>query len=60
MEKILRLISELGGEADLDAIITAALKTGIPPPLATRQLMRLVEKGRVKIVCDASIKYRVV
>ncbi|AFA38662.1 hypothetical protein Pogu_0635 [Pyrobaculum oguniense TE7] len=56
--RIIDVLKTLGGEADLDAIVEAALKRGIPPPIATRQLMRLVEKGVVKVVCDVSIRYR--
>jgi len=53
------LIKELGGEADLETIAEAAWKRGIPPPVATRRLMRLVEKGVVEVVCDVGVRYRV-
>jgi hypothetical protein len=46
------------GEADLETIVEEAQKAGIPPPVATRHLMRLVEKKRVKMMCDVAVRYR--
>ncbi|ACB40376.1 hypothetical protein [Pyrobaculum neutrophilum] len=60
MEAIYEILARLGGEADLDTIVEEALKIGIPPPVATRLLMRLVEKGRARVICAPSIRYRAV
>jgi len=53
------LIKELGGETDLETIAEAAWKRGMPPPVATRRLMRLVEMGVVEVVCYVGVRYRV-
>jgi len=53
------LIRELGGEADLETVAEAAWKRGMPPPVATRRLMRLVERGVVEVVCDVGMRYRI-
>ena len=59
METIYRLLQRLG-EADLETIVEEALKEGIPPPVTTRHLIRLVEKKRVEIICDISVRYKAV
>jgi hypothetical protein len=56
VETIYRILQKLG-EADLETIVDEALKAGIPPPVATRHLMRLVEKKRVKVLCDVAVRY---
>ena len=56
METIYKIIQKLG-EADLETIVNEAQKAGIPPPVATRLLMRLVEKKRIKIICDVAVRY---
>ena len=56
METIYKILQKLG-EADLETIVDEAQKTGIPPPVATRNLMRLVEKKRVKVSCDVAVRY---
>ncbi|MCI4446354.1 MAG: hypothetical protein JHC20_00310 [Pyrobaculum sp.] len=56
METIYKILQKLG-EADLETIVNEALKAGIPPPVATRHLMRLVEKKRVKVLCDVAVRY---
>ena len=56
METIYRILQKLG-EADLETIVDEAQKAGIPPPVATRHLMRLVEKKRVKVMCDIAVRY---
>ncbi len=56
METIYKILQKLG-EADLETIVNEAQKTGIPPPVATRHLMRLVEKKRVKVICDVAVRY---
>ena len=56
METIYKIIQKLG-EADLETIVNEAQKAGIPPPVATRYLMRLVEKKRIKIICDVAVRY---
>lgn len=57
METIYKILQKLG-EADLETIVEEAQKAGIPPPVATRHLMRLVEKKRVKVICDVAVRYR--
>ena len=57
METIYKIIQKLG-EADLETIVDEAQKAGIPPPVATRLLMRLVEKKRVKVLCDVAVRFR--
>lgn len=57
METIYKILQKLG-EADLETIVEEAQKAGIPPPAATRHLMRLVEKKRVKVICDVAVSYR--
>ena len=57
MERIYAILRRLG-EADLETIIAEGLKEGIPPPVATRHLMRLVQKKRVEVVCDVAVRYR--
>jgi len=57
VETLYKILQRLG-EADIESIIYEAYKAGIPPPVATRLLMRLVEKRRVEIVCNLSVKYR--
>jgi len=59
VETIYRLLQRLG-EADLETIVEEALKEGIPPPVTTRHLIRLVEKKRVEIICDISVRYKAV
>jgi hypothetical protein len=56
VETIYKILQKLG-EADLETIVDEAQKTGIPPPVATRNLMRLVEKKRVKVSCDVAVRY---
>ncbi len=56
METIYKILQKLG-EADLETIANEAQKAGIPPPVATRHLMRLVEKKRVKVKCDVAVRY---
>ena len=46
------------GEADLDELVEAAYREGIPPPVATRALMRLIERGEVEVICGVTIRYR--
>lgn len=60
VETLHKILIRLGREADLETIIDEALKIGIPPPIASRYLMRLIERGRVKIVCGPSLQYRAV
>ncbi len=57
MERIYAILRRLG-EADLETIIAEGLKEGIPPPVATRHLMRLVQKKHVEVVCDVAVRYR--
>jgi hypothetical protein len=57
VERVYAILRRLG-EADLETIIAEALKEGIPPPVATRHLMRLVEKRRVEVICDVAVRYR--
>jgi hypothetical protein len=57
VERVYAILRRLG-EADLETIIAEALKEGIPPPVATRHLMRLVEKRRVEVICDVAVIYR--
>ncbi len=56
METIYKILQKLG-EADLETIVNEAQKAGIPPPVATRHLMRLVEKKRVIVKCDVAVRY---
>ncbi len=56
METIYKILQKLG-EADLETIVDEAQKAGIPPPVVTRHLMRLVEKKRVKVICDVAVRY---
>ena len=56
METIYKILQKLG-VADLETIVEEAQKAGIPPPVATRHLMRLVEKKRVKVTCDVAVRY---
>jgi hypothetical protein len=56
VETVYKILQKLG-EADLETIVDEALKAGIPPPVATRHLMRLVEKKRVKVICDVAVRY---
>jgi DNA-binding MarR family transcriptional regulator len=57
VETVYKILQKLG-EADLETIVEEALKAGIPPPVATRHLTRLVEKKRVKVICDVVVRYR--
>jgi hypothetical protein len=57
VETVYKILQKLG-EADLETIVDEALKAGIPPPVATRHLMLLVEKKRVKVICDVVVRYR--
>jgi DNA-binding MarR family transcriptional regulator len=56
VETIYKILQKLG-EADLETIVDEAQKAGIPPPVATRHLMRLVEKNRIKVKCDVAVRY---
>jgi len=56
VETIYKILQKLG-VADLETIVEEAQKAGIPPPVATRHLMRLVEKKRVKVTCDVAVRY---
>ena len=56
METIYRILRKLG-ETDLETIVNETQKAGIPPPVATRHLIRLVEKKRVKVICDVAVRY---
>lgn len=56
METIYKILQKLG-VADLETIVDEAQKAGIPPPVATRHLMRLVEKKRIKAICDVAVRY---
>ncbi|MEZ0318655.1 MAG: hypothetical protein ABWK05_01490 [Pyrobaculum sp.] len=58
MEAVYAILKRLG-EADIESIVEEAAKIGLPPPVATRTLYKLVEKGRVAVVCDVGLKYRV-
>lgn len=58
METVYAVLKRLG-EADLETVVEETSKLGVPPPAATRALYRLVEKGRVAVVCDVALKYRV-
>jgi len=57
VERVYAILRRLG-EADIETVIAEALKEGIPPPVATRHLMRLVEKRRVEVTCDVAVRYR--
>ncbi|MGC8993919.1 MAG: hypothetical protein ACP5J0_00860 [Pyrobaculum sp.] len=46
------------GEADLDELVEVAYREGIPPPVATRAFMRLIERGEVEVICGVTIRYR--
>lgn len=46
------------GEADLEGLVEAAYREGIPPPLAMRALMRLIERGKVEVACDLTIRFK--
>jgi hypothetical protein len=56
VETTYKILQKLG-EADLETIVNEAQKAGIPPPVATRHLMRLVEKKRVRVTCDVAVRY---
>jgi hypothetical protein len=56
VETIYKILQKLGA-ADLETIVDEAQKAGIPPPVATRHLMRLVQKKRVKVLCDVAVRY---
>jgi hypothetical protein len=56
VETIYKILQKLG-EADLETIVDEAQKAGIPPPVATRHLMRLVQKKRAKVLCDVAVRY---
>lgn len=58
MKRLYTILRRLG-EADLETIVAEALREGIPPPVATRHLMRLIERGRVEVICDLSVRYAV-
>lgn len=58
MKRLYTILRRLG-EADLETIVAEALREGIPPPVATRHLMRLVQKKRVEVICDLSVRYAV-
>lgn len=56
---LLKLMKELG-EVEVGEIVSKAVELGIPPPVATHLLMRLVEKGEVEALCTpGGVFYRV-
>jgi nucleotide-binding universal stress UspA family protein len=56
VETVYKILQKLG-VADLETIVDEAQKAGIPPPVATTHVMRLVEKKRVKVICDVAVRY---
>ena len=58
MEAVYAVLKRLG-EADLETVVEEAARLGVPPPVATRALYRLIEKGRVAVGCDVALSYRV-